>query len=110
MEETLRSSEAALLDANQNAMREIGEIEALYATVPAGIALVDAELRYVRVNQRMAELSGHCQFRSASERPVPEVVPDLWPQLEPLYRQVIESSASRFTCGNPRFHRSPARR
>ena len=90
LEKALRESEAALLQRNQIAMRQLGEIEALYAMVPAGVALVDPEFRFVRVNQRLADLDG-MKIPDIIGRTVSEVVPKLWPRLEPIYRQVIES-------------------
>ena len=73
----------------QTAMRQWSEIEALYAAGPVAMALVDADLRYLRINARMAGMHGRTVADSLG-RKVPEIVPGLWPQLEPSYRQVIE--------------------
>ncbi len=65
-------------------------LEALLSNAPVGIGFVDRDFRIVRLNERLAALHG-----SAAEaqlgRTVAEVVPDIWPQLEPLYRQALES-------------------
>ncbi len=89
MEEALRASEAALLELNRTVTRQLIEIESLYRNAAAGMALVDAEYRFVRVNQRMAEIDGVVAAEAVG-RKVPEVVPELWPQLEPIFRRVID--------------------
>lgn len=81
--------ELALFEAGETAKRQLGEIEALYASVPAGMALVDSEFRYLRINPRMAEIHG-VSIADAVGRTVEEVVPGLWPQVEPILRHVIE--------------------
>lgn len=64
-------------------------LDMLYRESPVGLAFVDAELRFVRVNEQLARING----KSVEEhlgRTVPEVAPDLWPTLEPIYRRVLE--------------------
>ena len=58
--------------------------------VPVGLGFLDRDFRYVRVNDTLAAING----LSAKEhigRTVAEVVPSLWPELEPTYRHVIET-------------------
>jgi hypothetical protein len=50
---------------------------------------VDRELRFVRVNQAAADING----RSPQDhlgRTIADVVPSIWPVLEPLYRRVLD--------------------
>jgi PAS domain S-box-containing protein len=57
---------------------------------PVGLAFVDTDLRFVRVNAALAAINE----RPVSEhlgRRIDEVLPELGPQLVPVYRQVIET-------------------
>lgn len=38
--------------------RQLMEIEAIYQTAPIGLTILDRDLRYVRLNQRLAEING----------------------------------------------------
>ncbi len=65
------------------------ELEHIYRTVPIGLCLLDRELRYLRINDRLAEING----KPASEhigRTVSEVIPQIATTLEPLLREVAE--------------------
>jgi diguanylate cyclase (GGDEF)-like protein/PAS domain S-box-containing protein len=57
---------------------------------PVGIGFVDRQFRFVRLNETLASING-LPMAEHIGRSVAEVVPDLWPQLEPLYRQVMET-------------------
>jgi two-component system CheB/CheR fusion protein len=59
------------------------EIEQLYQTAPIGLVLFDPELRYVRINQRLAEMNG-LSVSDHIGRTVREVVPDLAGDAEAL--------------------------
>ncbi|MFY0529222.1 ATP-binding protein [Archangium gephyra] len=65
-------------------------LDSLLAGAPASMALLDTELRYLRVNEALAAANG----RSVEEhvgRTVAEVVPDRAPLIEPLLRRVLET-------------------
>jgi two-component system, cell cycle sensor histidine kinase and response regulator CckA len=66
------------------------ELSQVYQHAPVGLCLLDADLRFVRINDRLAEIDG----KSADEhvgRSLREVVPDLAPTLEPFYRHVLQT-------------------
>ena len=68
----------------------LAEIEAYYDTAPVGLCVLDTELRYVRINERLAEING----RPVSEhlgRTIREVLPELADQAEPWLRDVLET-------------------
>ncbi len=74
----------------ENLEQQLAQLEAIYATAPSGLCFVDTNYRYVRVNDRLAQMNG----LSVSEhigRSVREVLPELADTLEPLYRSVIET-------------------
>ncbi|MGQ9872485.1 PAS domain S-box protein [Leptodesmis sp.] len=74
----------------EEAQQQLLELEAIYATAPIGLSFVDTQLRFVRLNQRLAEIHG-LSIEETLGRTVREVVPELADALEPLYRQLIES-------------------
>ncbi len=68
--------------------RALGKLESLLAGAPVGIAFLDRELRYRRINDALAAING----RPAAEhigRSVGEMLPDAAPMLEPVLRDVM---------------------
>jgi PAS domain S-box-containing protein len=87
--ERKRTAEA-LRRSEEESRRQLGELEALYRTAPVGLSLVDTSLRYIRVNQALAEINGVPTGKTLG-RTLHEVIPEIAPLIEPAYRQVIES-------------------
>src|SRR5688572_24697868 len=56
IEYTLRSANR---EAHTLLRRQFAELENLYAKLPVGLCFLDAELRYVRINDELAALHGH---------------------------------------------------
>jgi PAS domain S-box-containing protein len=65
-------------------------LEMLLSKAPIGLGFVDRDFRRVRVNETLARYNGLTVAEQVG-RTVPELVPTLWPQLEPLYRRAIET-------------------
>lgn len=82
-EESLRRSE-------ETARRQLMEIEAIYATAPIGLCVLDRELRFVRVNQFLAEVNG-LLVSDHIGRTVKELLPELGEAQEPFFQEVIAS-------------------
>jgi len=81
--ERLRQQEILLK--NQNL-----ELEALYSCMPLGIAHMDRDLRFVRVNEQLAAING----KSVAEhigRSLQEIVPSLSAELESIYRKLYDT-------------------
>jgi PAS domain S-box-containing protein len=55
---------------------------------PVGLAFVDTELRFVRVNAALAAINGRPVSEHLGHR-IDEVLPELGPQIVPIYRQVL---------------------
>ena len=76
------------------ALRQTAEslnlMETLQSASPVGFAFVDRALRIVRLNATLAEISGSGPEELIG-RTVAEVIPDLWSQMEAVYRQVLET-------------------
>ncbi|HEX6505321.1 MAG TPA: PAS domain S-box protein [Terriglobales bacterium] len=66
------------------------EIEAIYATAPVGLGLVDRNFRYLRVNERLATING-LSVAEHLGKSVDEVVPQAAPVLKSLLQDVIAS-------------------
>jgi PAS domain S-box-containing protein len=66
------------------------EPDTLYQTAPVGLAFFDSDLRFVRVNQRLAAMNGRSPADHIGKR-MQEVVPDLADSIEPLLRKVLRS-------------------
>jgi PAS domain S-box-containing protein len=65
-------------------------LETLLSTAPVGFGYVDRELRLRRVNGTLAAVSG-VPLEEQLDRTMAEAVPDLWPQIEPVFRRVLET-------------------
>ncbi|MEG5058698.1 PAS domain S-box protein [Microcoleus sp. A2-C5] len=64
--------------------------EAFFAGANAGMLIFDSQLRYVQVNQAMAELNGICVADHIG-RSLREVVPELAPTLEPMLQGILDT-------------------
>src|SRR5436305_10479985 len=65
-------------------------LDAFFTTAPAGLAILDRELRYVQLNETLALMNG----RSVAEhlgKPVRELLPAIAPTLEPLLARILET-------------------
>ncbi|NNL68221.1 MAG: PAS domain-containing protein, partial [Myxococcales bacterium] len=67
---------------------DLEELEAIYRSAPVGLCLVDPQLRFVRINERMASINGHA-VEDHIGRTVEEILPDLASQIVPRYRKVL---------------------
>ncbi|UUR08437.1 PAS domain S-box protein [Sphingomonas glaciei] len=64
------------------------ELEAIYATAPIGLTILDRDMRFVRINERLAETNGKPVAEHLG-RSVREVLPDLADQAEDALRRVF---------------------
>ena len=67
-------------------------LDTLSAQAPLGMAFVDAALRYVRINEKLAAING-LSVAGHLGRPVAQVLPQLWPVLEGPYRRALAGEA-----------------
>jgi len=65
-------------------------VERLQESAPIGFAFVDRELRVVRINSVLAEVNG-APVEEQIGRSVAELVPDIWSQMEAVYRRVLDT-------------------
>lgn len=87
-----RLAEAALRESNARLQETVGRLDTLLANAPLGFAFYDRELRYVRLNQPLADNNG-LTIEDHLGRRVSEVLPDVGPQVEQMLRTVLETGA-----------------
>lgn len=85
----LHASEAARVESERQARRRLVELETLYHLAPLGLAQFDRSLRFVRINEALAEINGF-PVEAHIGRLVWELVPDLQAAAEPLMRRVLD--------------------
>jgi two-component system cell cycle sensor histidine kinase/response regulator CckA len=86
--EEYSNTEQALFDSQRRSIEQFAELDLLYRTAPIGLAFVDREMRYRRVNDQLAEFDG----RSAADhigKTLAEMIPGLALQVESLVRLVL---------------------
>jgi PAS domain S-box-containing protein len=66
------------------------QLDTLLVSAPVGIGFWDRELRFVRVNDALAQLNRHSPEEHIGKT-LREMIPKLAPHLEPLYRRVLET-------------------
>ncbi|HEY0872680.1 MAG TPA: PAS domain S-box protein [Vicinamibacterales bacterium] len=82
-EEALRASEAV-------ARQRLVELEAIYETAPVGLCVFDEKLRWVRLNQVIADINGRAIEDHIGRTPS-EIVPDVGGQAEDALRTVLRT-------------------
>ena len=85
-----RQAEDKLRQTQALAQSQLLEIEGIYQTAPIGMTIIDVDLRFQRINQRLADINGIAMADHIG-RTVREIVPNLADQAEPLLRQVLET-------------------
>ncbi|MFL5351046.1 GAF domain-containing protein [Archangium sp.] len=83
-----------LYDAELRARTEVqvalARLDGIMDTVPVGLGFWDMQLRFVRLNERLARING-LSSREHLGRSIREVLPGLAEQVEPLLRRVLET-------------------
>ncbi|MDY9923001.1 PAS domain S-box protein [Methanobacterium sp.] len=85
-----REMEEILHQSENTAQKRLFEIEAIYNSAPIGLCVLDRKLRFVRINDRMAEING---FPSKYHigKTIHEIVPDLAEQGEAAANEIFET-------------------
>jgi PAS domain S-box-containing protein len=74
----------------ETVQRQLGEIEAIYTSAPIGLCFLDTDLRYVRVNDRLAEINGIPAAEHIGKS-VEELLPEVGAMQAQLFTQVIQT-------------------
>jgi len=78
---------------NLELRQDLAEIQQIYRYAPVGLCLMDMNYRFVRINERMAEINGR-PIEAHLGRTLHEVIPDLADRVLELYRPVYERGES----------------
>jgi two-component system, sensor histidine kinase and response regulator len=74
--------------AEQRLHESEAQLSAYFNASPAGMGMVDRQLRYLKVNQRLADITG-LPVEDHYGKTIREIVPQLADTLEPLYQEVF---------------------
>ncbi len=85
-----KQAEAALLQSQAELQRQLAEIEAIYQSAPIGLNVLDTDLRFVRINQRLAQMNG-LPVEAHIGQTLREVLPDLADAAEQVLRPILET-------------------
>jgi PAS domain S-box-containing protein len=83
-------AEEALRAAEELARQRLAEIEDLYHNAPVGLCVLDRSLRFLRINERLAEING-IPAADHIGKTVREVLPGLADAVEPEMRRILET-------------------
>jgi PAS domain S-box-containing protein len=86
----LRRTTRALAERTEVVARQLAELESTYAHAGVGLCVLDAELRWVRINETLAEMNGFPPEAHLGRR-VRELLPDIADQAEPMLRRILET-------------------
>ncbi|HKK97007.1 MAG TPA: chemotaxis protein CheB, partial [Marivita sp.] len=82
-EETLKRNEREMA-------RQFAELENLYDTTPVGLALIDSDYKWVRINESLAQMNGFTVEEHIG-KVIDELLPNLADTLKAVCQKVIES-------------------
>ena len=80
----------ALHEREATARTRLAELEAIYDSAPVGLCVLDRDLRFLRINERLAEING-VPAAAHLGRTVREVVPGIADVAEKELRRVMET-------------------
>jgi PAS domain S-box-containing protein len=79
------------LEAERKTDESLTLLETLQSTAPVGFGFVDRDYRVRWMNETLAAVNGDRSLEDQIGQRVCDTAPDLWRQIEPLYRQVLET-------------------
>lgn len=72
--------------------QRLAQLQAVYDGAPVGLAFLDRNLRYMNLNRRLANMNGR-PLEEHLGRTVAEMIPELYPQVEPYIRRALAGEA-----------------
>jgi PAS domain S-box-containing protein len=79
-----------LFSAERAVRQKYAELATIYHAAPVGLAFVDPQLRYIGINDSLAEING-VPAEAHLGRTIREVAPHLADAIEPIYRHVLKT-------------------
>lgn len=84
-------AEEALTESEELARRQLAELQSVYSSTPVGLSFADAELRFVNINEELAQINGLPAVEHTGKTLREVLPPEFADEVEPLYRRVIET-------------------
>lgn len=72
--------------------QRFAQLQAVYDGAPVGLGFLDRDMRYMAVNRRLANMNGHPMAEHLG-RTVQEVIPEMFPRVEPYIRRALGGEA-----------------
>jgi len=72
--------------------QRLAQLQAIYDGAPVGLCLLDCDLRYVSINQRLAAMNG-APVSDHFGRSAKEMIPKLYPTVEPFLLRALRGEA-----------------
>ena len=85
-----KQTEVELQEGRIQLQQQLAEIEAIYQNAPIGLGVLDTQLRFVQINQRLAEINGY-SVEAHLGRTIRELLPDLADAAEAILRPILET-------------------
>ena len=85
-----KSMEQALILSQLTVQRQLAELEAIYDSAHVGLCVFDTQLRYQRINERLAQING-LPVADHIGKTVREIAPDLGDQAEAILHKIIKT-------------------
>ncbi len=89
-----KQAEKELRAAEELAQQRLVEIEDIYHNAPVGMCVLDRDLRFVRINERLAEINGIPAAEHIGKT-VRDLLPELADTVEPEMRRILETGEPR---------------
>ncbi len=84
-----RTLEEQIKERTEALQRSESQINAFFSSAPVGMAIVDRQLRFVKVNQVLAQTDGFTTAEEEIGETLREAIPKLADRIEPLYQEVL---------------------
>lgn len=85
-----KRSEALIQSHRTELQQQLAEIEAIYQSAPIGLAVLSTDLRFLRINQRLAEINGASVIDHIG-RTTRDIVPDLSAAAEQVLQTILQT-------------------
>lgn len=90
LEEKLENEEQRSRSGHELANARLKEIENLYNTVPIGLCVFDTNLRYMRINEKMAEING-IPVKDHIGKKADEIFPEMGETIRSLLSKILNT-------------------
>ena len=85
-----RRQERRIAENDESLKRQLAELETLYATTPVGLSLIDRDHRWLRMNEKLAEINGFAVEEHIGKRQQ-DLIPEIDSHVAAAQRSVFET-------------------